>query len=186
MFCGSQTDRGLKGSVQGLKGSVLWVAVANVKTNVGKLFFAALEENFGKDNPLNKIFNKRTVKMSYRTVPNFKKIISSHNKKLTKGVPEDPPCNCHNKDECPLDGQCNRNNIVYQATVTPSVGPVETYIGMTKNTFKERQKDHRKSVKHLKWSTETTYSTYIWELKKKNVDFSVYVYTDFYCFLSDD
>ena len=146
---------------------------ANVKTNVGKLFFAALEENFGKDNPLNKIFNKRTVKMSYRTVPNFKKIISSHNKKLTKGVPEDPPCNCHNKDECPLDGQCNRNNIVYQATVTPSVGPVETYIGMTKNTFKERQKDHRKSVKHLKWSTETTYSTFIWELKKKNVDFSV-------------
>ena len=66
----------------------------NVKTNVGKLFFKAMQKHFGKDNPLSKVFNKNTLKMSYRTVPNFKKLISSHNTKLLKGDVEDPPWNC--------------------------------------------------------------------------------------------
>ena len=36
----------------------------NVKTNVGKLFFKTLRKNFPKINPLSKIFNKNTVKIS--------------------------------------------------------------------------------------------------------------------------
>ena len=147
---------------------------ANVKTKVGSLFFAALDENFGKDNPLRKIFNRHTIKMSYRTTPNFKKIIASHNKKITQGLPEDPPCNCRTKPECIMRaGHCRRNNIVYQATVSPSVGPVETYIGMTKNPFKVRYKDHNKSFNHQQWSTETALSGHLWKLKRQNVTYNV-------------
>ena len=118
---------------------------SSVKTKVGKLFFKALEKHFGKDNPLSKIFNKNTLKMSYRTVPNFKQIISSHNKKLLKGTPEDPPCNCQKSRQCPIPGECLKENVVYQATVKPEVGNPETYIGMTSTPLKERLYIHEKS-----------------------------------------
>ena len=110
--------------------------------------------------------------MSYRTTPNFQKIISAHNKKVTGGSEVDPPCNC-GKKECILDGQCLKNNMVYQATVTTEGGNVETYVGLTKNPFKVRYKDHKKSIKHEKFSTETALSGYLWELKKKNINYDI-------------
>ena len=146
---------------------------SSVKTKVGKLFFKALEKHFGKDNPLSKIFNKNTLKMSYRTVPNFKQIISSHNKKLLKGTPEDPPCNCQKSRQCPIPGECLKENVVYQATVMPEVGDPETYIGMTSTPFKERLANHEKSFNHLKYSTETSLSKFIWKLKGKKIGYSI-------------
>ena len=77
---------------------------SNVKTKVGNLFFQAIEQHFGKDSPLHKCFNKHTLKMSYRTTPNFKRIISSHNKKLLRGENVDPPCKCK-IGECLVNGQ---------------------------------------------------------------------------------
>ena len=146
---------------------------ANVKTSVGKLFFKAMEKHFGKDNPLSKLFNKNTLKMSYRTVPNFKKLISSHNTKLLKGGVEDPPCNCQKSRVCPIPGECLKENVVYQATVTPTSGDQETYIGMTSTTFKERLANHEKSFNHLEYSTETELSKFIWKLKEKQVDYCI-------------
>ena len=63
--------------------------------------------------------------------------------------------------------------MVYQATVSTEGGKVETYVGLTKNTFKERYKDHKKSITHEKFSTETALSGYIWELKRKNINHSI-------------
>ena len=144
----------------------------NVKTKVGALFFKALDKNFPKDNPLSKLINRNRVKMSYRTAPNFRSIISSHNKKLIQDRPVDPPCNCYrSKDPCPLGGQCLKKNIIYQATVTPEVGDVQTYIGMTSTTFKERLYNHTKSFNHEKYSTETKLSSYIWDQKRKDGNF---------------
>ena len=145
----------------------------NVKTKVGKLFFKAVEKHFSKENPLSKIFNKNTLKMSYRTVPNMKNIISGHNNKLLKGAVEDPPCNCQKNRTCPMPGECLKENVVYQATVTPSVGDQETYIGMTSTPFKERLANHDKSFNHFKYSTETALSKFIWKLKEKNIDYSI-------------
>ena len=145
----------------------------NVKTKVGKLFFKALETHFGKENPLSKIFNKNTLKMSYRTVPNFKSLISSHNTKLLKGDTVDPPCNCQKSRVCPIPGECLKENVVYTATVTPSVGDQETYVGMTSTTFKERLANHDKSFNHIKYSTETSLSKFIWKLKDRNIDYTI-------------
>ena len=44
-----------------------------------------------KNHPLNKIDNRNTVKMSYRTTPNFKKIIAAHNSKILNKKTPDPP-----------------------------------------------------------------------------------------------
>ena len=54
----------------------------SVKTNIGKLFFKMLKKHFPKANPLSKIFNKNTIKISYSCTRNMKSIISSHNKQI--------------------------------------------------------------------------------------------------------
>ena len=104
----------------------------DVKTKVGENFFKILEKNFPRGSPFYKLFNQNTVKMSYRTTPNLKRIISSHNKRILRPPTQERTCNCK-KTVCPLDGNCLLTNIVYQATVTPDDNqtPEETYIGMT-------------------------------------------------------
>ena len=118
---------------------------SNVKTSIGRKFFKLLDQHFPKNHPLHEIINRNTVKMSYRTTPNFKKIISAHNSKILNGKTPDPPCNCINKDTCPLDGNCRASNIVYQATLTTEQDPpsVETYVGLTATEFKERHSNHK-------------------------------------------
>ena len=145
----------------------------NVKTNVGAQFFKLLDKHFPKGHPLHKAFNRNTVKMAYRTTPNFKKVISSHNAKILNESPEDPPCNCTNKEECPLDGKCRATNIIYQAEVTSEQVPpaVNTYIGLTATEFKKRYSNHLSSIKHNRKSTAL--SSYTSELKSQKIKYTL-------------
>ena len=52
----------------------------NVETNVGKCFLSLIDKHFPKSNPLHKIFNRNTIKLSYSCMGNIKTIISNHNK----------------------------------------------------------------------------------------------------------
>ena len=95
----------------------------NVETKVGKCFLQLIDQHFPKSNPLHKIFNCNTVKLSYSCMSNVKSIISIHNKaqinKPSKQSDQiDNSCNCRNKNACPLEGNCNTRNIVYQPEVT--------------------------------------------------------------------
>ena len=143
----------------------------DVKTKVGEKFFKILSKNFPKGSPYYKLFNQNTVKMSYRTTPNLKRIISSHNKKILNPPVQSRTCNCK-KTACPLDGNCLLDNMVYQASVSDvsNLGTEETYIGMTGDTFKHRVKNHEKSFKHRKYEKETSLSKYIWNQKDKNTE----------------
>ena len=87
---------------------------SNVKTNLGNKCLSIVDKYFPKNHPLNKIFNRCTLKLSYSCMPNMKTIIASHitpNKKPHSS-------NCRQKVECPLEGKCLQENVVYQATVT--------------------------------------------------------------------
>ena len=53
----------------------------NLKTNIGKEFLKLIDKNFPKDNPLSKIINRKTVKISYSCTPNMYNLIQAHNKK---------------------------------------------------------------------------------------------------------
>ena len=68
--------------------------------------------------------------------------ISSHNAKILKSNqnPEVPKkeCNCRKRDECPVDGKCLQNGVVYQATISRRDGKVDTYIGLSEPPFKHR------------------------------------------------
>ena len=94
----------------------------NVETKVRKCFLSLIDHHFPKSNPLHKIFNRNTLKLSYSCMSNVKSIIFCHNK-AQFGKPLNPPeeindnCNCRNKNSCPLEGYCNVRNIVYQAEV---------------------------------------------------------------------
>ena len=148
----------------------------NVKTRVGDEFFKLISKHFPKSNPLSKIINRNTVKMSYRCTPNMGSIISSHNSKLlSKETSEiQKTCNC-GKKVCPLGGNCLLKNLIYQATVTTQEDPPveEHYVGQTSTTFKERLANHNSNMNHEEQEGMTALSSYVWNLKRKNIPYVV-------------
>ena len=57
-------------------------------------------------------------------MPNVAQLIDGHNKAMLKNAgiaqprqDEEKKSNCRKKEECPLDGECLVNEVVYQATV---------------------------------------------------------------------
>ena len=50
----------------------------NPKTNVGRSFLSLIDHHFPKSNPLHKIFNRNTLKLSYSCISNIKTTISNH------------------------------------------------------------------------------------------------------------
>ena len=54
----------------------------SVKSNVARDFLKLLDKHFPTGNPLHKLFNRNTVKVSYSCMPNVMNIISGHNKRI--------------------------------------------------------------------------------------------------------
>ena len=80
-----------------------------VKTPIGRKFRNLIIKHFKKDNPLSKIFNKNTLKLSYSCTKNMESVIKGHTSKLMKKKCESKEdkkmCNCRGgKTECTLDG----------------------------------------------------------------------------------
>ena len=90
----------------------------SVTTNVAKRFLNLVDRYFPKTNTLHKIFNRNTVKVSYSCTENMAKVIKSHNKKAAMSNEKSvAACNCRNKGDCPLDGLCQTNDIIYKCVV---------------------------------------------------------------------
>ena len=49
----------------------------SVKTNVAKIFFRFSDKHFPRTNRLNKMFNRKTVKVSYNCMENVRQIIKN-------------------------------------------------------------------------------------------------------------
>ena len=151
---------------------------SNVRTNLGRKFLLIVDKCFPKNHPLNKIFNRHTLKLSYSCMPNMKAVISSHNKIMlaqdsATAAPSQQPrtCNCRNKPQCPLQGSCMQENVVYQATVDTET-TTENYVGLASN-FKERYRNHQTSFRHPQKRNETELSKHIWNLKDRKESFHV-------------
>jgi len=104
-------------------------------------------------------------------MPNLASIISSHNKMLLRPHTTDenkhPPCNCRNKNECPLDGECRESFVIYTATLSSTNSPEKVYYGGTKKEFKTRYYNHKQSFKHKRNKHATVLSKAVWEAKKR-------------------
>ena len=134
-----------------------------------------LDRCFPKSNPLSKIFNRHAVKVSYCCLPNIGKIISGHNKKnLRHETPVDSLCSCRDQNSCPVENKCLQKNVIYQATVKRQDDQkVETYIGLTSTSFKERWSTHKSSFRLQTHENATSLSAYIWKLKREGVNFDL-------------
>ena len=150
---------------------------SNVKTNLGRKFLLVVDKCFPKNHPLNKIFNRHTLKLSYSCMPNMKAVISSHNINIlphdhdatTAHLQQPRTYNCKNRSKCPLQENCVKENVVYQATVATET-TTETYVGLASN-FKERYRNHQTSFRHP--SKRNELSKYIWDLKDRKKSFHV-------------
>lgn len=148
----------------------------NVETNVGKCFLSLIDQHFPKSNPLHKIFNRNTLKLSYSCMNNVKSIISSHNKsvisKSTSSDKDKKNCNCRKPETCPMDGNCNVESIIYQAEVT-SQTTKETYIGLCDTSFKLRYRNHTSSFRNERYRNATELSKHVWNLKDRNIQYNI-------------
>ncbi len=145
----------------------------NVKTNIGKKFLYLVSKHFKPDHKYRSLFNKNNLKVSYSCMPNVRNIIKAHNAKvLSPEVEKANECNCRRKNECPLDGKCLTQCVVYKADVSTCDGK-KVYYGSSMGSFKERYSNHKKSFLHRKYREETKLSKFIWELKDKNQQFEI-------------
>ena len=85
----------------------------NVKTNVGKIFLRLVKRHFPKENPLHKIFNKNTLKVSYSCMGNVASVLSAHNRNILYPKKSEFGCNCRSKTDCTVNSKCLTPKIVY-------------------------------------------------------------------------
>ena len=108
----------------------------------------------------------------------MKQIISGHNKKILSKIQttnQTKPCTCTAKP-CPVDGICQQENSVYQATVShieEATGEEikSTYIGMTGPPFIKRYRNHISSFNLSHKETDSELSKHVWSLKNKGLTY---------------
>ena len=141
----------------------------SVKTNVIKRFLQLIDKHFPTGHKLHKCFNRNTVKATYCTLNNMKEKIGVHNAKVLNNdtANKSATCNCRDKTKCPLPGECNQTNVVYQVEIHGD-NKIMRYIGSTEN-FKDRYWVHKTTIDNPP-KNHTTLSTYVWKLKNKNIE----------------
>ena len=151
-----------------------------VQSNVTRMFRGLIERLFPKGHILHKIINKNSCKLSYSTTSNVSQIIAGHNKKLLRpvGDGQDKGCNCRGGPiNCPVEGACLSKEVVYEATVEVAGEPTMSYVGAAATTFKERYRNHKRSLNDPSQRHTTTLAHYFWKKKDEGrnprVSFSI-------------
>ena len=115
-----------------------------------KLHKTFIEKHFPKSNKLHKTFNRNTVKVSYSCMENVSQIIKKHNKHVTNvDVRSIAPCNCRDKNNCPMNGNCRVENVVYKCVASATKKSKENvYIGVAEGDWKQRYYNHTISLRN--------------------------------------
>ena len=156
----------------------------NVKTNVGAEFLKIVSNSFPKGHPLNTLFTRNTVKISYRTTANMASVISRHNKQVIKESQKEPPvtkpdklCNCNKASlPCVMGGKCVEGSVIYEGAVTRlDTGQTEFYTGLSEPSWKLQWNNHKTNFKNDTQAnrTATCLSKHIWKLKDKKISYTI-------------
>ena len=78
----------------------------DVAINVGKQFLELVDLHFPLGHPLHSICNRSIIKVSYRCLYKI----------LKESAPTQPKpnCNCRQKEDCQVPGECNQNGAIYR------------------------------------------------------------------------
>ena len=148
---------------------------SNVETNVAKSFLRLITRHFPRNHKFSKIFNRNCVKVSYSCMENMGNILKAHNSKVSKQGGENAPtpgCNCRNKPNCPLDGHCLEQSVVYRADVS-TTDSLRVYLGISEPIIKARISNHMKSFNDRQYEKDTCLSEYIWGLKDQGKQYEI-------------
>ncbi len=163
------------------KRKILWFNPpfsSTVTTNVGRNFLSLVEKHFPQTNPLHKILNLNSVKVSYSCMANLEMIIKSRNKQLLSQQQRTQElttrqCNCRSRDSCPLKGKCLTESVVYLAKLQVANGEEHHYLGMTEGPFKTRFNGHTSSFRLEHKRSETKLSEKVWSLTERQLDYNI-------------
>ena len=155
------------------KRNMIWSSPSYSKNVVTKAGHYILYKHFPRHHKLHKIFNIRTVKFSYSCTKSIKSIINYHNKNVlhqNRPCPNKQKCNCIKKELCPLNGNCQAENIVYEATITCNERTYgeNIYVGTAETTFKKRYSNHKRSFNLPAYKNDTELSKEFWKIKRRN------------------
>ena len=103
-------------------------------------------------------------------MPNMNNVIWKHNSKIMKNPSPSTTktCNCHRKTDCPMDGNCLSEYLIYKASVSTTAN--KYYYGTCENTFKECYNNHNYSFRNKSREKNTELSKYKWKLKDKDIN----------------
>ena len=145
-----------------------------VKTKIGKFFLQLIKKHFPKEHKFHKIFNRNTLKLSYSCMPNIKTKINAHNREILRNTPSKniKHCNCQQKENCPMNGACLKQSLVYYATISCNDKNYQPklYKGSCETSFKKRYSNHKKSFNVPLYKHDTKLSTEYWNLKTKQLN----------------
>ena len=144
----------------------------NLSTKIGKCFLNLLDKHFPGNHRLHKIFNRNNVKVSYSCTKSMKTLITNHNKNILGKKPSinKSHCNCRNKEACPLNGQCQIGEVVYESTLSSNQPNYKEkkYFGIAEESFKGRLYNHSLSFRNDLYKNDTELSKELWQIKMKN------------------
>ena len=139
-----------------------------------------MDKQFKHDNILHKIFNRKALNISYSCTKNIFQIVSNHNKEINKEFQnrtnnnnnnnsKQNEWNCKTRNNCPMNGICNLNNVVYQGIIYPkeNINDRKTDIGISSTKWKIRYANHKYSFSHEHLKHKTALSKHFWSLKNK-------------------
>ena len=124
---------------------------------------------FAPSQSFHKIFNKKSVKISYSCMRSMSSIISAHNCSTLNPPKTSFGCNCRNRSMCPLQNKCLTPNIVYQADITNNVDDERrVYLGLSETPFKDRFRNHVRDFNNEIHYNKTEFFKYVWDLKRNS------------------
>ena len=79
--------------------------------------------------------------------------------------------NCKTRMNCPMNGLCNLDYIVYQGIIYPkeNVKDRKNYIGISSTKWKSRYATHKFSFSYEHLKNQTALSKHFWSLKNKGL-----------------
>ena len=82
-------------------------------------------------------------------------------------------CKC--RGECPVQGNCFKENVVYCANVTvKEEEKTYKYFGITSNKFAVRLRNHKHTFNNENLEKSTELSKFVWELNRKEKEFEIH------------
>ena len=84
------------------------------------------------------MFNRNTVKVTYCCKESLSSIIKTHNEKvINEKIASTDQCDCRNKNDCSLDGNCQTSDIIYKYIVSATFNQKKICLGTTEENFKK-------------------------------------------------